>query len=93
MRRGSPAWVTALAALVYLFLHLPLAVLVLFSFNASRFGVTWTGFTLEWYRRLADREDILLGLAGRDGTKETANPRHEPGDPTHPGLTREHVHH
>lgn len=62
MRRGSPVWVTALAVLVYLFLHLPLAVLVLFSFNASRFGVTWTGFTLEWYRRLADREDILLGL-------------------------------
>src|SRR5262245_14786132 len=37
--------------------------------------------------------DILLGLKGRDGSRETANPRHEPGDPTHPGLTREHVHH
>ena len=38
-------------------------------------------------------KDLLMGMAGRDGTKETANPRHEPGDPTHPGLSRDHVHH
>jgi NADH-quinone oxidoreductase subunit I len=38
-------------------------------------------------------KDILLGMTARDGSKKTANPRHEPGDPTHPGLTREHVHH
>jgi NADH-quinone oxidoreductase subunit I len=38
-------------------------------------------------------KDILLGLVARDGTKKTANPRHEPGEPTHPGLTRDHVHH
>ena len=30
-------------------------------------------------------KDLLMGFAGRDGTHETANPRHEPGDPTHPG--------
>lgn len=34
-----------------------------------------------------DRE-ILMGFTGRDGTRETANPRHEPGDETHPGLSR-----
>lgn len=37
--------------------------------------------------------DILMGFSGRDGTYETANPRHEPGDPTHPGLDRERGHH
>jgi NADH-quinone oxidoreductase subunit I len=36
-----------------------------------------------------DRE-LLLSFKGRDGTFETANPRHEPGEPTHPGVTREH---
>jgi NADH-quinone oxidoreductase subunit I len=41
---------------------------------------------------LYDRE-MLLGLTSRDGTKESANPRHEPGDPTHPGITREHAQH
>jgi spermidine/putrescine transport system permease protein len=37
-------------------------VLMVFSFNASRFGVSWTGFTLDWYRRLLERDDILIGL-------------------------------
>jgi NADH-quinone oxidoreductase subunit I len=35
-------------------------------------------------------KDLLMNFTGRDGTRETANPRHEPGDPTHPGITREH---
>jgi NADH-quinone oxidoreductase subunit I len=33
--------------------------------------------------------DVLMGFPGRDGTFETANPRHEPGDETHPGLDRQ----
>jgi NADH-quinone oxidoreductase subunit I len=36
--------------------------------------------------------DLLLSIPSRDGTFETTNPRHEPGDPTHPGLSREHRH-
>jgi len=35
---------------------------------------------------------LLLSLPARDGSLESANPRHEPGDPTHPGLTREQTH-
>ena len=52
MRTGLPRWLIALVAAVYLFLHLPILVLVAFSFNASKFSVEWTGFSLEWYRRL-----------------------------------------
>jgi NADH-quinone oxidoreductase subunit I len=37
--------------------------------------------------------DLLLSFPGRDGTFETRNPRHEPGEPTHPGVTREHESH
>ena len=48
--------------MVLLFLHLPLLILMAFSFNASRFSVEWTGFTLAWFRGLADRPDILSGL-------------------------------
>lgn len=40
---------------------------------------------------LYDKE-VLLNLPGRDGTYLTANPRHEPGDPTHPGIDREQGH-
>jgi spermidine/putrescine transport system permease protein len=57
-----PRWLGALAGAVILLLHLPLLVLVAFSFNASRFSVEWTGFTLDWYRRLLARPDILRGL-------------------------------
>jgi NADH-quinone oxidoreductase subunit I len=39
------------------------------------------------------RKDLLLEFAGRDGSRKSANPRHEPGDPTHPGLTRERAPH
>ncbi len=40
---------------------------------------------------LYDKE-TLMAIPGADGTHESANPRHEPGDPSHPGLTRAHGH-
>src|SRR5574337_456087 len=58
-RRPSPAlWAVALA--VYAFLYLPLAVVVVYSFNDSRLNAEWVGFTLDWYRRLVDDPQMLL---------------------------------
>src|SRR3954470_18639478 len=57
-----PAWLIAVAVAVYLFLHAPLLVLMIFSFNNSKFSVDWRGFTLQWYHRLLERPDILRGL-------------------------------
>ncbi|MEZ4224888.1 MAG: NADH-quinone oxidoreductase subunit I [Polyangiaceae bacterium] len=37
-------------------------------------------------------KDMLMTFRGRDGTQLTDNPRHEPGDSTHPGVDREHHH-
>ncbi len=62
MTGRSSKWVLVVAGMVYLFLHLPVLVLVVFSFNASKYSVVWTGFTLDWYRRLAERSDLLRGL-------------------------------
>jgi spermidine/putrescine transport system permease protein len=45
--------------LIYLFLYLPIAILVVFSFNAARQTAVWEGFTLDWYRRLAANERLL----------------------------------
>jgi len=39
-------------ALVFVFLYAPIAVLVAYSFNASRLNIVWTGFTLKWFRQL-----------------------------------------
>jgi spermidine/putrescine transport system permease protein len=60
--RGLPRWLIGFSAVVYFFLHLPVLVLVVFSFNDSKFSVDWSGFTLQWYQRLLERPDILRGL-------------------------------
>ncbi len=57
-----PRWILAVTAGVYAFLHLPILVLVAFSFNESKFSASWVGFTLDWYYRLLERPDILRGL-------------------------------
>ena len=55
-------WLLTVTAAVYIFLHLPILVLMVFSFNDSKFSVDWQGFSLRWYRRLWERTDILHGL-------------------------------
>lgn len=60
--RRPPWWVSAIAGAALLLLHLPVLVLVAFSFNASRFSMRWSGFTLDWYARLLERSDILEAL-------------------------------
>lgn len=56
--RRSP--VTAFAALVvFVFLYAPLAVVLVFSFNAARYGTAWQGFTVDWYLRLLDNDAAI----------------------------------
>ncbi|MGV3553181.1 ABC transporter permease [Rhizobium sp.] len=45
--------------LVFGFLYLPIAVLVLLSFNASGLPTTWSGFSTKWYTSLFGNKDIL----------------------------------
>jgi spermidine/putrescine transport system permease protein len=49
----------AYLALVYLLLYLPIAVLVVFSFNASRNPYRWQELSLDWYARLWDNEALM----------------------------------
>ncbi len=51
MKRNSLA-LTLSATALYLFLYAPIAVVIVYSFNAARFGATWTGFTTKWYSTL-----------------------------------------
>ena len=53
-------WLGFYAAAVYLFLHLPLAILAVFSFNSSRFTV-WQGFSLRWYRAIFHDQQLGEG--------------------------------
>ncbi len=49
-------------ALCYLFLYAPIAVLIVFSFNASRSRSVFTEFTLKWYQNLFHNELIMESL-------------------------------
>lgn len=44
---------------VYAFLYLPIIVLMVLSFNKSGLPTAWTGFSLEWYGKLAANPKIL----------------------------------
>ena len=46
----------------YLFLYIPILMLILFSFNSSRQDMIWTGFTLHWYAALLDDQEIIRGF-------------------------------
>jgi spermidine/putrescine transport system permease protein len=44
---------------VYAFLYVPLAVVVVFSFNDSKLNAEWVGFTLDWYRKLFHNQEMM----------------------------------
>jgi len=46
-------------AVFYAFLYVPILVLMALSFNKAGLPTVWTGFSLEWYARLASAEPIL----------------------------------
>lgn len=48
--------------LVLAFLYAPIAVLMVFSFNASKSRANWQGFTLDWYRQLFSNDSLMSSL-------------------------------
>ncbi len=46
----------------YLFLYLPIVILVVFSFNDSRSTAQWAGFTTHWYVDMIRDHQIILSL-------------------------------
>jgi putrescine transport system permease protein len=49
-------------SLGFAFLYLPIAALVIYSFNDSAIPNQWQGFTLKWYAQLMRDEEMLGGL-------------------------------
>jgi spermidine/putrescine transport system permease protein len=58
MKRTHPL-ITAMAMFTMGFLYLPLVAVAVFSVNATRYGLVWRGFTLDWYTKLIQNEFIL----------------------------------
>ena len=58
MRKLRKAYI----GLIMAFLYAPIALLILYSFNASKSRAQWGGFTLRWYRELFADEAIMAAL-------------------------------
>lgn len=58
-RSRFPFFITMLTLV---FLYTPLIVVAVASFNASKYGGTWTGFSLKWYERLFQDNAIWEAL-------------------------------
>jgi spermidine/putrescine transport system permease protein len=63
-------------AFIYLFLYVPIFVLIIYSFNNSTYSLLWHGFTLNWYAELFSDADLwvstwhsfFLGIAAATGS-------------------------
>jgi len=49
-------------AAVFLALYAPILVMIAFSFNRSQYSIRWTGFTLDWYRRMWEDNELRFAL-------------------------------
>jgi putrescine transport system permease protein len=59
MRKGPSAFNVASVVLGLVFLYAPIAVLVIYSFNASRLVTVWGGFSTRWYEALFRDAQLL----------------------------------
>ena len=55
-------WLRLPLIVTLVFLYVPIVVLVIMSFNASKLPFVWGGFSLEWYGALFQNADIREGL-------------------------------
>ena len=63
MPDATRLWLGAHLRLVYLFLYLPIAVLMVLSFNRAGLPTVWSGFSVQWYGALLDSKPILNAAA------------------------------
>ncbi len=52
--RGLSSWTIAF----FIFLYLPIIVLIVYSFNANRMVMNWGGFGIDWYLKAFNNSDI-----------------------------------
>ena len=58
----KPSFTTVMLIVGLLFLYLPMVVLVIYSFNASRLVTVWAGFSTRWYLELFRDQQILSAV-------------------------------
>ncbi|MEG4148638.1 ABC transporter permease [Microcoleus sp. Pol12B5] len=67
VRAIGKKWLWVQAVLAFAFLYLPILILIIYSFNASRFNAVWRGFTLDWYRSLFSNAGATIATSSSAG--------------------------
>ena len=62
MKKRNSAFNRTFTVLVFLFLYLPIFLLIVFSFNQGNSNTVWTGFSLHWYRELFQDRLIMRSV-------------------------------
>lgn len=61
MSEKKPAlWLRIYTFLAYLYIYVPIVILVIFSFNNQKLNIRWVGFTLHWYDVLFRDQQVRL---------------------------------
>src|ERR1051325_6463922 len=66
-KRGRlfPTWLGSFTSIIYVFLYAPIVVLVILSFNRSRFSTIWQGFSPHWYELAWTDKELSGALRAR----------------------------
>ncbi|MDP3889198.1 MAG: ABC transporter permease [bacterium] len=62
IKKNSFSLLPLFTGLMYLFLYLPITLLILFSFNDDQFAYGWVGFTTKWYHMLFHSVEVWDAL-------------------------------
>ena len=73
VRAIGKKWLWVQATLAFAFLYLPILILIIYSFNASRFNAVWRGFTLDWYRSLFSSAGETIATSSSAGILPALN--------------------
>jgi putrescine transport system permease protein len=59
---GRARFAFAVLCIAYAFLYVPIALVIVYSFNASRLVTVWAGFSLHWWQALLHNEAMLSAV-------------------------------
>ncbi len=62
MKKNTSLLNRVFMALVFVFLYAPIALLIIFSFNAGSSNTVWKGFSLAWYTKLFHNRIIMQSV-------------------------------
>lgn len=58
-KRSFDRWSNVFAIIVFLFIYIPIIVMMVYSFNDQRNNYYWAGFTTKWYEEIFNGSDLL----------------------------------